>query len=198
MPAPRCGARLVPRSRGLCRMYRVKGRNRCWFHGGKTLFGLKRQGRKDQWAGRARKQAVMKALGLPWYGGRRKTKAELKMADKAIAILDEELALLPLPRDVPDSEKGDIEIFSEGLRASVILLRDTVRLGQSLIVDAKGNPLTTVAEMHPQDLKALGMASITALGVTKQGFKNADRHQRHNLIAKLLAAIAAEKAENAK
>lgn len=155
-------------------------------------------GRKYEWEGRDRKQAVMRALGLPWYGGRRKTTPRLSMAEKAIKIMDEEIELLPVPRDVPDSEKGDIEIFSEGLRASVVLLRDVVRLGQRLIVDAEGNPLDTVAEMHPQDLKALGMASITALGVTKQGFKAADRQQRNDLIGKLLAAIAAEKEEDAK
>jgi hypothetical protein len=120
------------------------------------------------------------------------------MADKAIAIIDETLVLLPAPRNVPDSEKGDLEIFGEGVRASVILLRDTVRLGQALLVDAEGKALTTVADMHPQDLKVLGMAQITALGVTKQGFKAADRKQRNDIIGTLLAAIAAEKAEIAK
>jgi hypothetical protein len=134
----------------------------------------------------------MRALGLPWYGGRRKQKVTLTMAEKAIAILDEELALLPEPRNVPDEQKGDLEIFGEAVRGSVLLLRDTVRLGHGVMFDAKGKRLTSVADMHPQDLKMLGMANIVALGVTKLGFKVADRQQRNDIIGKLIAAIAAE------
>ena len=191
---PRCGARLS-RGRGICRQPRVKGRNRCWAHGGHTISRLwPVTGRKYEWAGRARKQAIMRALGLPWYGGRNKTKVSLSMAEKAIAITTEILERLPVPRDVPDSEKGDLEIFGEGVRASVVLLRDTVQLGQRLMLDEHGNKLESVAMMHPQDLKLLGMAQITALGLTKQGFKVADRAQRNDIIGKLIAAIEAEKA----
>jgi hypothetical protein len=170
-------------------------------HGGKTIFGRPNPAactHEAKWAGRARKQAIMRAMGLPWYGGAPKRRATLTMADKAIRIIDEEIALLPAPRDVPDSEKGDLEIFGEGVRASVVLLRDTVKLGQALLIAADGKALTSVKDMHPQDLKLLGMAQITALGITKQGFKAADRQQRNDIITKLLAAIAAEKAEISK
>ncbi len=67
-------------------------------------------------------------------------------------------------------------------------------MGQRIMLDENGNQLASVAEMDPQNLKFLGMAQITALGVTKQGFKAADRQQRNDIIGKLLRAIEAEKA----
>jgi hypothetical protein len=193
-----CGAR--KRTGGRCRHPVMPGRNSCWTHGPRTgnhnhpAFIATRDAPwgPAQWRGRSRQQAVMRALGLPWYGGRRKQKVTLTMAEKAIAILDEELALLPEPRDVPDEQKGDLEIFGEAVRASCLLMRNTVLMGNGVMFDAEGRLLSSVAEMHPQDLKLLGMANITALGVAKQGFKVADRQQRNDIIGKLIAAIAAE------
>ncbi len=194
----RCGARNANTGRP-CRYWALKkptarGKRRCKFHGGMSISRTwNTTGRKYQWAGSLRKQALLRALGLPWYGGAPKKKVTLTMAEKAIQVLDEVVDQLPAPRDVPDSEKGDLEIFGEGVRASCILLRDTVYLGQRVMLDPEtGERLTSVAAMHPQDLKLLGMAQITALGVTKQGFKAADRAQRNDIIGQLLAQIAAE------
>jgi hypothetical protein len=193
-----CGAKLQNRP-GFCRGLPLRGKRRCRLHGGKGGAPYNPRGwQPGAHRGRDKKQAVLRALGLPWYGGAPKQKVTLSMAEKAIRILDETVALLPEPRDVPDAEKGDVEIFAEGVRASCILLRDTVRLGQRLMRDEEGNAIESVAQMHPQNLKFLGMAQITALGVTKQGWKAADRSQRNVIIGNLLAAIAAEKAEGGK
>jgi len=200
MPNKRCGARLRNKPGRFCR---------CWANGPAPLRGGERRcrlhtgqanhhptGRKYQWQGRNKKQAVLRELGLPWYGGRRKSEVTLTGARKAIAIMDDILEQLPVPRtDVPDSQKGDIEIFSEGVRASCILLRNAVLLGDRLMRDEKGELLNSVKDMHPQDLKMLGMAQITALGITKQGFKAVDRAKRTDMIGKLLDAIAAERAQ---
>ena len=75
----------------------------------------------------------------------------------------------------------------------LLLARDTVELGRSLLV-VDGQRLTSVAEMHPQDLKLLGMSQITALGLVKLGLKAADTGARNDIIGKLIAAIEAEKA----
>lgn len=193
-----CGAKLRKRP-GFCRGAPMKGKRRCRIHGGHNRAPYNPRGwQPATHQARDKKQAVLRALGLPWYGGAPKRKVTLSMAQKAIKILDETLAVLPAPRDVPDSEKGDVEIFSEGVRASCILLRDTVRLGQRLMLDEEGNQLESVAQMAPQNLKFLGMAQITALGVTKQGWKAADRQARNDIIGNLLAAMAAEEAEGAK
>ena len=202
---PICGAHLNKRP-GICRKHAMKGRRRCWNHGGRLNRHNHAAWRATQHApwGEAQRgpvrarQAVMRALGLPWYGGRPKLKVSLNMADQAVAILEADLQLLPTPRDVPDDQKGDFEILGEAARASVILLRDTVKLGQRLMLDDKGRPIESVKDMDPKDLKYLSIASITALGVTKQGFKAADRQQRNDIIGKLLRAIEAEKAEGAK
>ncbi len=187
----RCGARTRFGTR--CRQYRAAGRKRCRRHGGLSTGARQPLG----WPRRAHEQhmvrhGILRALGLPWYGGAPKKKVTLSMAEKAIVALDEVVELMPAPRDAPDDQKGDLEIFGEGVRASCILLRDTVYLGLRVMRDGEGNELSSVAEMHPQDLKLLGMAQITALGVTKQGFKAADRAQRNDIIGQLLAQIAAE------
>jgi hypothetical protein len=196
-----CGAKRRGHA-GFCRRAAMKGRRRCMMHGGRlnrhshAAWRAHAPWGEAQWGPRRKRQAVMRALGLPWYGGKPKQRVTLNMAEKAIAIMDEELSLLPLPRDVPDDQKGDLEIFGEAVRASVVLLRETVCLGQRLMFDAEGKPIESVAAMDPQNLKYLSMAQICAMGVTKQGFKAADRQQRNDIIGKLLAAVKAEQEES--
>jgi hypothetical protein len=193
-----CGAR--KRSGGRCRHPVMPGRNSCWTHGPRTgnhthpawIATQHAPWGPTQWRGRSRRQAVMRALGLPWYGGRRKQKAVLNMAEKAVALANDILELLPAPRDVPDDQKGAAELLGEGVRSGLLLSRDTIQLGQSLLLDADGNKLTTLANMHPQDLKFLSLASIAALGTVKLGLKAADTGRRNDIIGKLIAAIAAE------
>ncbi len=187
LPPERCGARLRWDRRGqFCRRWATqhvpkRGKRRCRLHLGQANHHP--TGRQYQWKARAAKQAVMKALGLPWYGGSPKRKATLNMADKAIAIANDILETLPIPRDVPDDQKGNVELLGEGVRAGLLLLRDTVKLGQAELLLGRENI----------NFKLLGQANLSALGTVKLGLKAADTGSRHDIIGKLLAAIEAEK-----
>lgn len=110
------------------------------------------------------------------------------MADKAIALANDILELLPTPRNVPDDEKGSAELLGEGVRNGLLLNRDTVILGRELL----GRDGENV------NLKFLSAANITALGLVKLGLKAADTGSRNDIIGKLIAAIEAEKAAGAK
>ena len=189
-----CGARLRGRGKGgaFCRRHAVKGRRRCIKHGGdprKWNHAAFREGGakpwgEAQWRPLYRMQAIRKSLGLPWYGGRPKTKATFTMADRAISVANEILELLPEPRDVPDSEKGSAELLGEGVRNGLLLTRDTVLLGRDLL--ARDGEFV--------NLKFLGAANVTALGLVKLGLKASETGSRNDIIGKLIAAIEAEKA----
>ena len=190
MQRERCGARLhnrLRREQGLrCRRRPMLGKKRCRWHGGLgNCANHHPTGRQYQWKARAAKQALMRALGLPWYGGAPKRTATLTMADKAIALANDILEQLPTPRDVPDDEKGNVELLGEGVRAGLLLLRDTVKLGQAELLLGRENI----------NFKLLGQANLSALGTVKLGLKAADTGRRNDVIGKLLAAIEAEKAE---
>ena len=169
-----------------CQRWPLAGKTRCARHGGRgNSRAHKLNGRQYQWKARAAKQALMRALGLPWYGGAPKTKASLDMADKAIAIANEVLERLPVPRDVPDDEKGNVELLGEGVRSGLLLLRDTVELGREELKRGRDRI----------NFKLLGQANLSALGTVKLGLKAADTGHRNDIIGKLLAAIEAEKGE---
>lgn len=189
----RCGAKLRGKP-GYCRawaMTTVRGKRRCRIHGGTSTRNLRiNPWGKPQWEARARKQALMRALGLPWYGGAPKRKATLRMADKAIAVANEILEMLPVPRNVPDEQKGSVELLGEGVRNGLLLTRDTVILGRDALAAYHAAP----ADEKRLDLKLLGTANITALGLIKLGLKAADTGKRNDIISKLFAAMEAEKA----
>ena len=182
----RCGARTrSPRAVGMfCRNRPVPGKTRCKFHGGGGSGWYGPRSTVKQRAVVAARQALMRALGLPWYGGRPKRRAEIKMADQAIAIANAVLEVLPPARaNVPDSEKGTVELLSEGVRDGLLLARDTVRLGQ----------MALARDGEKVDRKLLGMANLTALGLTKLGLRAAEGERRDDVLGRLLAAIEAEK-----
>ncbi len=186
---PRCGARLSKRPGQFCRSWALKiptvrGKRRCRKHGGMQTQNLRyNPWGEPQRAPVKKMQAVMRALGLSWHGGRPKQKAKLTMADKAIAVANEVLELLPASRDVPDDQKGSAELLGEGVRNGLLLTRDTVVLGRDLLARDGENV----------NLKFLGAANIAALGLVRLGIKAADTGSRNDIIGKLIAAIEAEK-----
>ena len=180
-----CGAKLRNKPR-FCRRHAMRGRRRCRLHGGKSFGpgpGVLPWG-PAQWVPVRRMQAIRKALGLPWYGGRPRKRKTLTMADQAIELANDILELLPTPRNVPDDQKGSAELLGEGVRNGLLLNRDTVLLGREML--ARDGEFV--------NLKLLSAANLTALGLVKLGLKAADTGSRNDIIGKLIAAIEAEKA----
>src|SRR5712692_7161825 len=102
-----CRART--RSGGWCRRAPIRGKRRCYMHGG--LSPGNRRPRGAPWlaaitAGRRRWLAHRHALGLKATGGRprkaRPGEAEAIMA-KAVAVIDDELRALPAAEKQPEA-----------------------------------------------------------------------------------------------
>jgi hypothetical protein len=84
-----CGART--RSGGRCRRYSLAGKRRCRLHGGCSTGPKSRAGQLRNvgamQAGRTRKQAMYRALGLAWPGGRPRSRARTLALQRQAKIL---------------------------------------------------------------------------------------------------------------
>jgi len=182
----RCGAR-SKRHGGRCGHVPAKGRDRCKFHGGASTRPHNPRGwPKEAWARRAARQALYRAMGLPWHGGTpRKPAKVLTMAEEAKLNLDRAIVELEatLPPDVRDLPIDQLTAPQALGRASLVGLHQLVRIVEQ--------PLDF------ENLKQLRLVGDMALGANKLLQRHAQGERNHDLIGKLLAAVAAEEAEKA-
>ena len=107
---------------------------------------------------------------------------------KAVAVVEAALETLPIPVERPDAEKGAVELLQEGMRESLILGRDTVRVAQEALR----------RDGEHVDPKLLRLGNDTGMALCRLGLRAAEgefRARNHDLIGQLLAAIEAEKGE---
>jgi hypothetical protein len=190
-----CGARLMhgrigPGGDGRCRQF-PRANGRCWRHGGYAVGGKGPRDMTRANIARARWLELLHALGLKHPGGYYVRKGALgakKGKDvMAEAILQANIAIeaLPATRDVPDAEKLPVELLGEGVRAGLVLTRDTVAMAQ-MMLDRDG---------EHADKKFLSMANLTAIALVKLGLKASETGYREDVLGRLLDAIEAEKSQ---
>jgi hypothetical protein len=181
-----CGARRSY-GRGLCLAPAMKGRRRCYFHGGKAygspIGAWRNQG--PAWAKAKARQALYKALGLSWPGGGpRKPERVMTMVEEAKVKVARAIVKLEavLPVDVRRLPIEELTAPQALGRASLMGLHQLVRIVEQ--------------PLDPENLKQMRLIGDMALGANKLLQKHAEGERNHDLIGKLLAAIAAEKEEN--
>jgi hypothetical protein len=132
-------------------------------------------------------------LGLPWYGGApRKPERVRSMAEKAVALIEDEVRELEarLPQDVmlaPLEELNGAELMARG---SLEGLRQLNRI-IAQPMDIEG----TIREQDVFGLKQQRLVGDMAHALLKQARERAEGERNYDLIGRLLAAMAAEKAE---
>jgi hypothetical protein len=141
----------------------------------------------------ATRQAIFKALGLPWYGGRLpKLPKVLDKMTSAIVAAEVALEMLPaVAADKPDSAKDAGELLNEGARAGIILQRDTVRTVQAELDAARRGE-------RECDLKLLRLGNDAGNALAKLAVRVAEgafRAQEGNALLQLLEQLKAQQAE---
>lgn len=108
--------------------------------------------------------------------------------DQALVVIEEVLEVLPAPRDVPDSEKGTMEILSEGMHEGALFGRDLVRrIRGQLLKDSDDMAI---------DVKLMNLGSQTAGWMMRIGMRGAEeqgRNRRDDVVGRLLKAIEEER-----
>ncbi len=143
-------------------------------------------------AGKVRKQAFMRLMGLPWYGGR------LPKPDKADRIVSEASKVA----------HGALEVLSELGQADLPgvspVEREAEHMGESLLY-GMGKGLTVIADVCDEYLrlrqyqtleemnpKIARMAIDASMGVTRLGarvMEEAFRRRRNDTVGKLLEQL---------
>jgi hypothetical protein len=129
------------------------------------------------------RQALYKALGLSWFGGApRKQKTVKTMVERAKetlgrAVAELEAAIPVDTRTLPVEELTGAQALG---RASLAGLHQLIRIIEQPI--------------DPDDLKQQRLIGDMALGANKLLQRHAQGERNHDLVAKLLAILEAEKA----
>lgn len=142
-------------------------------------------------ARKAQLRAQRAALGLPWYGGApRKPERVRSMAEKAVALIEEEVRELEarLPGDImvadPETLNG-AELMARGALEGLRQLR--LIIVQPLDIEG------TIREESAWGLKQQRLVGDMAHALLKQARERAEGERNYDLIGRLLAAMAAEK-----
>lgn len=189
-----CGART--RFGTLCRHWRLRGSKRCLRHGGKWRSGAHvRSVSRSHTVIRSR-QAVFRALGLPWYGGRLPGAAKLvSRIERAVAVADDLIEMLELEESASEhlpavgiGGRAHSETLHEGSLRGLVLQRDIV-VGVQAQLDAVG-----IASV---DVKLLRAGNEAARDLTRLAVRVAEgsfRAQQGLQLVQLLEALKAAQA----
>jgi len=162
----------------------VAGRRRCKFHGGNSIHNHRPGLSASALRAVASKQALYKAVGLPWHGGApRKVERVRTMVERAVVVAERAIAELEaaVPVDVRTLPVEDLTPPQALGLGSLLGLQQLVRIvRQPLDLDS---------------LKQQRLIGDMALGMNKLLQRHAEGERSHDLIGKLLAAIEAEKTE---
>lgn len=125
----------------------------------------------------------MRALGLPWYGGRLPGRDKvLQRMDKAIAVAETLIEQLPAETD-PSSTLGQL---TEGTREGLSLATETVKTVREVL---RRDGETT-------DIKVWRLGNETAMNLARLSMRAAEnefQRRKGDAVEKLLEAIAKEK-----
>lgn len=186
-----CGAHR--RRGGICRGQPAGPNGRCRNHGGLSTGPRRPPLTVRLQAGARLAQARMRALGLPWYGGRLPGYGKVlrRMAESVVKAdhLLLELDAAPLPAVEGAGELGPV--LHEGTRAGLVLARDTVRMVQAELE----------REGAQADIKLLRLGNDAGMQLARLSMKLADnelQRRKGDAVERLLEAIAAEKATTTK
>jgi len=185
-----CGART--RSGAACMQYRLRGEKRCLRHGGKWRSGDHERSTGKSHAAIRSRQAVFRALGLPWYGGRLPGAAKLaSRIDRAVVVADELIELgergelEPLPSTTSIGGRLHSETLHDGSLRGLVLQRD-------IVVGVQGQ-LAAVG-IENIDAKLLRAGNEAARDLTRLAVRVAEgafKAQQGNQLVALLEALKA-------
>ncbi len=171
---------------------------RCKHHGGFAKGGYFGQPIHQAHAALRRSQARMKALGLPWYGGRpRKLGKVQAMAERAKTQL--EVALAEYGIAGPGEHAGSLEVIAGPKPVTAMSAAEA--LGATSLKGLQRLYEIVCEPLNPEDLKQRRLVADVAIAANKLFMQAAEgqfRQRRDDAVVELLERLALERAKDGK
>lgn len=169
----------------------MPGRSRCKYHGGNSYGGYRGGTIVPMRKAMVARQALFKALGLPWYGGRPPKKASRVLAnmDKALMVAE---TLLAEVEAMPAAKGTAAAVLDAATVDSLRMQHDIVLLSRPQ-VDAM-REAQAAGEVVPIDYKLLRISNEAARDLNRLSVRVAEgqfRARRDDVLVRLLEQLSA-------